>query len=531
MKTPRDFGLPFESFYRIGIIHRNGERLSIPNPTQLDLVNLVSRSNSRFVAIQAPTGSGKTVIWATLARLLDVRTVALVGTKGLQDQNLSSLGSLVADLRGRANYTCPEYGTCARRSAEDSEPCSAEISGFCPMRRALSIAQRSKIVLTNYAMWLSSRPDELSGFGLLAIDEAHGIHDHLCNHLNVSLDFGALSRSGVNPDHHDDGKAWALYAIEKLRSTLKNLPPRDERRIEITQISADLGKVVALYTSLDPSDIIADIVRVNGIGTMRFRVVWARGLAEKSLFRNIPRVVFMSATLPPGILTSLGIDSEDVDYFSVDSTFQIARRKITLFLGHKTQQVRMGYNTTDRELSILTTRMDQFLALRLGFKGIIPSVSYDLGARIANLSKFSACMILGNSGTSTQLDIDKFRLSSAPSILVHPAIREGLSFDDSQCRFIVIAKLPFPKSHGDPVMTARIKSDPEHRNILTSIALDQSIGRGNRSALDWCTMVVLDAHITWFIKHVSQHFRSAVDKTGNIRLSQLELDALESEEE
>ncbi|GAH55991.1 unnamed protein product, partial [marine sediment metagenome] len=72
---------------------------------QRQAVDKIVNTNKRIVILDAPTGSGKSLIAMSLAKLMNGRTYYIVGTKDLQEQLLKDFPFL-ALLKGRNNFKC-----------------------------------------------------------------------------------------------------------------------------------------------------------------------------------------------------------------------------------------------------------------------------------------------------------------------------------------------------------------------------------------------------------------------------------------
>src|SRR6266436_2562724 len=92
MLTPVQYGLPAQ--------------FTDWRPEQWSAVNRIVDSPARFVALCAPTGFGKSLVYMAAAHMSGLRTVVLTSTKGLQDQLGEDFGELSLDIRGMPNYTC-----------------------------------------------------------------------------------------------------------------------------------------------------------------------------------------------------------------------------------------------------------------------------------------------------------------------------------------------------------------------------------------------------------------------------------------
>lgn len=78
------------------------------------------------------------------------------------------------------------------------------------------------------------------------------------------------------------------------------------------------------------------------------------------------------------------------------------------------------------------------------------------------------------------------------SILIGPTLNEGIDFPDDQCRFIILAKVPYPMI-ASKYVKKKIELFPKWYNSNTSMLIIQGIGRGVRNDKDYCSTYILDA--------------------------------------
>ena len=90
------------------------------------------------------------------------------------------------------------------------------------------------------------------------------------------------------------------------------------------------------------------------------------------------------------------------------------------------------------------------------------------------------------------------------SIIIAPAMHEGLDLKDDLGRFQIICKVPYP-SLGDKQVAARMEIDPYFFNCKAAINLVQSYGRIHRHDADWGKTYILDSD-----------FKRFYEKTENI---------------
>jgi Rad3-related DNA helicase len=222
-----------------------------------------------------------------------------------------------------------------------------------------------------------------------------------------------------------------------------------------------------------------------------FSPVWAHAYAEEYLFRAIPRVVLVSATLQPAAARYMGINPAQIDFREFASTFDPARRPL----------IYVPTTTVDRHMNegqvrMWLSRIDGIVAGRLDRKGVIHTRSYERARLIVERSKHRAIMLTHTSRT-TRETVERFKRAKAPCVLVSPSVEEGYDFVGDLARYQILAKVPFIDMRS-ALMQARIKSDKTYANYVTALALIQQTGRGMRAEDDMCETLVVDDHFAWF---------------------------------
>jgi hypothetical protein len=210
--------------------------------------------------------------------------------------------------------------------------------------------------------------------------------------------------------------------------------------------------------------------------------------AERYLFRSVPKIVLTSATLTEDTARYLGISSADYNYHEVAEGFD-PRRRPFIFVPTTRVDFRMGEGDT----RIWMNKIDKFIGTRLDRKGIIHAVSYSRARDIVSRSKYSDAMMTHSTHDARQV-IDEFKRADAPAILVSPAVETGFDFPDSECRWQVVTKVPFVDGRS-ALIKARKSDDANYVNYLAAKKLVQMVGRGTRSADDFCECIAPDTPV------------------------------------
>lgn len=484
--TPADLGLPekFKGF-------RSGQNLALKRGME---------SEKRFVAHSMPVGEGKSLYYIVQALLSAERALVLTSSKGLQTQlsgDFSAVG--LVDMRGRNNYTCSNKEA---RTCEEGQHYRCEA---CPYEQARLRMMASPLVVTNYSYYMLSNIHGrgMGNFDLLILDEVHGADGEVCKAIAVEVTYRDASKMGTSlpkSEDMDDWKTWANNAYHICSVKLQEL--EDERggdvesrgkvhpqtRREIHTWKTLQGKASSVMGAMGEW-----VVSKTGEG-YRLEPVWARDYAQSTLFRQIPKVVMVSATMVRKTLDLLGVKDEECDYFEYASSFPKERSPVYMFGAG-----RIDHKSDAGSLDVWVSKIDNIIRRRTDRKGIIHSVSYDRARFIKDRSAFSSFMVAPENGRDTAKCIEQFENSPAPSILISPAITTGYDFKGDIAEYNIIAKVPFLDSR-DKVISVRSKEDPEYAAYVTAQTIVQALGRTMRAEWDQSENFIVDSHFNWFIR-------------------------------
>lgn len=493
---------------------------------QLYAFQLILDTPHRYVGLTMPTGSGKSLAYMAAMIIGGGRGVALTSTKGLQDQ-LGHDFSQVYDIRGQRNYQCLALqgdgelvhlrephgdGTC------DEGPCHAGVT--CTLKEAgclyfdrLRIAPKQPVLSMNYAAWLAHRLQGRS-FGtpdLLVLDEAHHAPDELSQALTISLDKNSLQSAGVTT-HPEPGliqpwKDWAGYHGMRLKKRLESLGvPTSAHEIGHRRRLKAVERVLGQLAGIDSHNWIED----HEPWAWRWEVLNPAKYSEPLLFQGAKKIVLASATLNAKTLALLGIPASEALLWECPSRFPVVRRPV---LHIPTCQVdnKMKPEAWDQWIA----RIDGILSPRGDRKGIIHTKSYKRRDVVLARSQFSERMVTHESKDLVP-KVMAFKTQPGSQVLVSPSVVTGWDFPHQQCRFQIIAKVPFPDTR-NKVIKARAEIDPDYVPYLVMQELVQAVGRGMRAEDDWCETFIIDDHWVWFgsryRRMAPQWFHAAVRKS------------------
>lgn len=465
----------------------------------------MAQDSPRFLLQVCPTGFGKSVTYMTAAQLIEGRTVVLTSTKGLQSQLMKDFGKMegVVDIRGRGNYACRlntqincDLGPCVF-----GVKCSMKDEGGCFYFDQLRKAIRAKVVITNYAYWMSQNEysEGIGSFQMLVLDEAHSSPDHIIDHTSVSFskNFRLENRLlGLDDSLPNDPHTWVYWASDRLKEAEAQMDYAKTTRKGKSYLTLKriVEKLTRLKERMDTTWVWEDNPRQVVLSP-----VWPAPYTESLLFLGIPKVILTSATVVPKTADLLGVKSNQMKNEEYPHSFPLESRPLTHL-----PTVRMNYRIGEIENRLWINKVDQIIRDRLGTKGIIHTVSYARRDMVVKRSKYSEYMIT-HQRKDTESVVRTFKTADPPLILVSPSMATGWDFPDDECRWQIIVKLPFPDSRGN-IIKSRSKADPDFTSYITMQQLIQAVGRGVRNMNDYCETFIIDNNVVWFLdkyKHLS----------------------------
>ncbi len=493
---------------------------------QVKAIESTMDSPHRFICHAMPTGSGKSVMYMGVSLITQGRTIILTSTKGLQDQLTEdfSLCGLVA-VKGRNSFDCSMGGrrtsgviTCEdgltmgckdtkrnRNDADAADACN------CPYLLQYMDALRSRLVVSNYAYWMAINQHDggLGQFDLMICDEAHDAAEHVSAALTCTVtewDLTLLRREPPNPWRQSNAwKGWAEEASAVCEEMLKGytqevssglFSPDVIRRIRALK---NLNGKLAKLTLMGKGQWLVEKVReyVHGRMETGYRIgpVWGKEYTEHVLFRGLPKVMLVSATMLPKSLEMLGVSRVQMFYQDYKWQFPVERGPII-----QSPTVKANYKHKDAAMELQLERIDEIIGQRLDRKGIIHTTSYERARKVVEGSAYSVWMVTHtNARMEAQEAARQFREASAPCILVTPSMSTGYDFPMSDCEYQIIMKAPYP-DYSSELIRLRAESDPQYGHYVMAQELAQACGRGMRSHQDQCETFILDNTVERIIR-------------------------------
>jgi len=501
---------------------------------QEQVIEAVSKSTSRVTFIDAPPGSGKSIIGMSLARRVN-HALYLCTTKPLQYQIHNDFPDYPM-LMGRANYPCNYSDASASNFPSVScEDCTGTKESkreckprcFYEKQKRLCLASQTCILNTTYFLTEANMVGGFSGKDLVIIDECDRIEDAIIRFIEFNINERNTVELGFDIPSRKTTLGWKKWAedimpmvVAEVSNAEKWINPGSSREDikHIKRIKSFLRKIHVLRQYLDDSWVYQEEAGKYGV-SYKFKPVWISQFAEEFLWEHGEKFVLMSGsifperksstpqvTLIPGtsgelvleMAETLGLKPEDWDYIEVPNQFPTERRPVTYY-----PVANLTAKTMLQEQELLVKPVKDIMGQYPDSKGLIHSVSYRLNEFM--MFRLSDKRLVSHEGGIGQREalLEEFKRTDNPLVMMSPSMDRGIDLPYDQCRFIIILKVPYP-SLGDKHIASRVRSKNGNRwyGWTTVCSLVQMSMRGMRSVDDQCDVWIMDAQFgRFFSKH------------------------------
>jgi Rad3-related DNA helicase len=504
-------------------------------------------SGKKFVILEAPTGSGKSVIGMTIAKFFE-DAYYLTIQKILQDQLTKDFSSgTTKSLKGRNAYKCNYWETYMEKYKNDKDKMaqmkqdskdpiigktmnnpylnasegvcllkerrsksslcfprgdSNLTASTCPYWKAVGEAVQSQTCIMNFHSFLyqTAVADRFNPRKLMIIDEAHNTEPQLMDFVSLTLTDRAWRKEGIKLPKYDTAEEYAAYFDKiKLHEKIEDIIrlsnfTRDFRKAD------DWKKVLLQYRifldSVATGDWIPKWENKGPWNKVTLKPVFVDKHAGRYLFSFGEHVLMMSATVlqPKVIYESLGIDPSDAYAYRMKNRFPLENRPI-YFQPAGSMSYKNKANTLPRMLESIELIAKDYEDK----KGIIHTHNFEI-ARYVMLNSSSKLKkrLLFQENYHTKDDMLRDHAERKNSIIIAPAMHEGLDLKGDLSRFQVVCKVPYPAFQDNEQLKIRMQLSQDYYNWLTALKLVQSYGRSIRDIEDWADTFVLDQDFSSF---------------------------------
>lgn len=519
-----------------------------PREHQLETISEIKEAidnGYKYIVLEAGTGTGKSVIAATLASMYE-STYILTVTKQLQDQYLNDFKDLGFKLvKGRGNFNCKKYHEDNLDNSCDEGRCILEgyrceyslnrnhekitRENTCNYYFQKFVAMNSSVVISNYPyMFLElNYVEDFKKRELMIFDEAHNLENTIMNQLKLEFKKKELKEYGidfsielVNKLEQGDYTDWIRFIkrvqnnysreLDKIKN-FKDTPGINEK-ISFIKLRIKDCKLFINHIEHDPSKWIFDYNSFFGI--LEFKPIKVDKYAKNNLFKYGDICIFMSATILDYKLFAkwLGINEDEIYAVRRESPFKVDRNPIITY-----DEFNMSYGNLSKTAPKTIDAIKEILNNHAEDKGIIHAISHQCKTFLKH--SLEASRIIDHNTYNRTKQLEKFKKSKEPLVLISPSMNEGVDLPGNQCRFQIIYKIPYP-SLGDKQTRERANLDNQWYDYKTALALVQTYGRGMRYEKDYCKTYFIDNRLKSFVmkdmvsnNFLPNFFRNAINIT------------------
>lgn len=471
------------------------------------------------VYLDAPTGSGKTLIGHQVARELGVDALYVCSDKSLQDQFHRDFphGKV---LKGRSNYpvgTRAQAATAAECTASGmDDPCLFCEGGrpSCPYERAKAEALVAELAVTNtsYLLAEANGPGKLKGRGLVIADEGDMLEQIMMGYVEYRASTRMIKecrmespRKGV---HKKTLVEWLMTYGTALTDKLGRLDRKQDpqeynrwlyARDDAFRVAKELQDDIDLRNSDDESSGVwlrdYEYSReANPDPGLVLTPVMVNKFGVKNLWRHGQQWLVMSATIISGdeMSQSLGVVGEYATV-TVPMTFPVENRPVIL-----APIATVTYKEMDKAILDLAFAIRVACERHEGERVIVHTVSYKLAKDLEEQlrrgrDKLSGRQIITYSEGRGREDALKKYKNTPGAVMLAPSMSRGIDLPDDLCRVQIIAKCPFP-ALGDKQIASRLHLPGGQMwyTVKTIRDIVQMTGRAVRHDKDWAVTYIFD---------------------------------------
>jgi len=505
------------------------------------------KSGYKTIILSAPTGVGKSLIAATLARYFGSSFI-VTASKQLQDQYSKDLKFLMP-VKGKSNFACLklmdqesllksdtkgaiqrgltcEKGVCEETTMKNGK----KVKESCQFKPKLGephddtkdscyyYEQKYRALTSPHSIWNYAAYFQLMKFNkkayaeyvskpIAVFDEAHKVEDQIIQFIGVDIYSAYLSEC------HIDEKPYDLSEMNMIAKLLDDLARSyseqikellDSRAFILNPDYTLLAKLESRYEKMANAHAELFINKNNFVVNDPFNDERGnfRSVSVKPLdiskyvktFFDMENQVFMSATIDKdSFCENAGLDPDKVGFVDTPrSPFPPDSRRINFLNTRK-----LSYSSSrDDELAVIK-KIDDIMTQHSTERGLILTSSekkcVDIRNNLSekNRQRIRICHSRNENGM-TQDEVLQEHAFDEDGVLLSSSLWEGVDLKDDLSRFQIIAKVPYPNL-SEKRTKDKMKKFPLWYKSQTLTKLLQGFGRSIRSENDWAVTYVLDS--------------------------------------
>lgn len=344
--------------------------------------------------------------------------------------------------------------------------------------------------------------------GNVLVSNCHNIEPQLMDFVSLTVSDAHLQKHGiVLPDFETPEEYAVFFEDSKLHEAILKVigeAQENDQTWLVDELSRTLKKYKMFLDHIQSEGskwVCEHETSHSGHNKVTLKPVYVHNMAEELLFKYARRVVLMSATIldVDVMCKSLGIKRDEVAAIRLKNRFPVKNRPIHIRPVAKMTGGAEGMKKWGPEL---VKGVNQIVDDYADKRGIIHTHNF----AIAKLLKENC-----DRGVKRRfLFQDEFNgdkramlaehAKRTDSVLVAPAMHEGIDLHGDLSRFQIICKVPYANIFDNEQLAKRIENDRTYYLWITALKLIQSYGRSVRSETDYADTYILDEAVEKFLK-------------------------------
>ena len=389
----------------------------------------------------------------------------------------------------------------------------------CPYYEQVFSAINSRKVVMNFSSFLfqttmTKRFDTQRD--LLILDESHNLEPQLLDFVSFSITDIHLQKHGIFiPELNSPYNYYIWMRDTHVAQYLKDAIEK-AKKAEDVHLVDELSRVLKKYQlfvhRIEDADSNADTEwvseyteKLNNAGIILYRSVtikpvFVHGFAEELLFQHAKHILMMSATILDVnvVCKSLGLKKSEVASKRMSNRFPVENRPIYL---NTVAKMTGGKDSMHKWAPKLAEGVNKIMLTHAGEKGIIHTHNFAIMEYLlTRCTPEHKSRFLNQRDFATKTKMLEEHARRADSVIVAPAMHEGIDLVDSLSRFQILCKVPYANCFDNKQLARRVEIDRRYYTWLTALKLVQSYGRSIRSETDYAITYILDESIYKFLQ-------------------------------
>lgn len=376
----------------------------------------------------------------------------------------------------------------------------------CPYYDQVYKAVEAKNTLMNFSSFLyqTTMSNRFSPRDFMIVDECHNIESQLMDFISFSLNSKMFEKYNMEMPVFDNARDYFEWindeSIEKvIFAELQEATDKNDTKQE-DELSSLLRKIQSFKDNINSNiEWVVQTTLTDAILIATFKPVYVRKHVYPLIFDMASHILLMSATvLDVNVLcNSLGITKDDIAYYRMESNFPVSKRPIYI---QPAAKMTGGKGAMKTWAPKMMEAIEFICAKYPDKKGILHTHNFAIHDWIIeNSSKSLKKRLLSQKNYRDKAELLEHHATTENSVIVAPAMHEGVDLKDDLSRFQIICKVPYPNCFDDIQLKRRTELDRNFYNWLVALKTCQSYGRSIRSETDWADTYIIDESIYSFL--------------------------------